>query len=703
MTTRRYEPASLPRFHHFPQSRKLPCRLGLRPVFAVVFALAILALFPQASPAHPLDASKLERDLLDFAIELGNRYIHEYEHFGATSDLDKANNYYQFALNLSPPNPKEAEGRYRLGVFFLYGYQHSGTWKSIEYARKLFERAAELGDIRAKIELKRLPAEKGFARVDRLTPDAEYCGLIRGRAQGDKSAAHWPLVAEEYGRILLASVCGSAGLDSKDGRDSIREGIGYLREAAKNGRTFARYLLFRAMDEKLTQPLSRDIRVDLAQGNPVTDSDKGILKAHIQKGILKELRYEFRTCEPPLPTDPFLDRPDGPDRRKYGLMQSVLSWRDGDPYAAYGLHELGKAYYELSRTCRELAKKKKANRHNRVTAPFLRKYAEIYERKSVMSLLIAGHRWTYRFVPFCLPGKEAPSCVTALDHHDPIAESARILEKLFSDGNNDAVPDDSDEAGFWNKRAEGGRSERANAPGRLRSTGTGFYVAPKYVLTNRHVVENCNVIRTGVSRVPDPSSNVRKGGKGTDLALIRVREKRDGAARDFEFAMVGDRVYVFGYDRLLDLFPIIQPRMSDGIVGGWSYRNEKHERAMDHGNYLLYTASTYPGNSGGPLINEAGRVVGVVTGGGTENETTGLAIPANEMLFFLWSVARDWKNEELEKLSQKKIGGAYESMRARLQSDYKLKGEMFSAQVISDLAREFVVPITCWEQEKKKK
>ncbi len=594
--------------------------------------------------------------------------------------------------------------RYWFGKMALDGYQHSGDWKEIEKARTHFEKAAELGDILAKIELKRLPAKEGVARVDRLTPDATYCELIRERAQGDKSAAHWPLVAEEYGRILLASVCGSAGLDSKDGRDRIREGIGYLREAAKNDRTFARYLLFRAMDEKLAQRL---ILANMAQGNPITDWEKEILNKQIQKMILKKkLPDYFQACKSPLPTDPFLVRPGGPDNTKYGLMQSALSWRDGDPYAAYGLYELGKAYYELSRTCRERAEK--VNRHNQVATLQLRWDAEIYERKSVMTLLIAGHRGTYRFVPFCLPGKETPSCVTALDHHNPIAESARILEKLFSDGNNDAVPDDPQEALFWKGRAEGGRSNRANAPLRLVDAGTGFYVAPGYVLTNRHVVEGCKVIRTWASPVPDPRSNVREGEKGTDLALIRVREKKVRAARDFEFPLVGDRVYVFGYDRP-SLFPIMQPRMSDGIVGGWSYQNSKDKRAMDHGNYLLYTASTYPGNSGGPLINEAGRVVGVVTGVGktpvtglpvtglsTILETTGFAIPMHEVVVFLLRAAIDWKIEELEKLFREKIVGAVKLRIARLESDYKLKGEALIAQAISDLAHEFVVPITCW-------
>ena len=155
------------------------------------------------------------------------------------------------------------------------------------------------------------------------------------------------------------------------------------------------------------------------------------------------------------------------------------------------------------------------------------------------------------------------------------------------------------------------------------SVGSGFFVTDELVLTNAHVLCPGNgaidVVRsdgrkqTGMAVQSDAL---------LDLAVVRV----PGAAAtplplgDAGSLAVGDQVVVIG-----------SPMGFEFTVHGGAISNLS--RTVFGLSYLQVEAKVNPGNSGGPVLNDQGQVVGVVSLKHAEAEGIGLALPIN----YAWS------------------------------------------------------------------
>jgi S1-C subfamily serine protease len=139
--------------------------------------------------------------------------------------------------------------------------------------------------------------------------------------------------------------------------------------------------------------------------------------------------------------------------------------------------------------------------------------------------------------------------------------------------------------------------------------GTGFLLLSKnWVFTNKHIVEedanNTPKVITvagqeiAVNRIHCCDSN--------DLALIELNEPVENARVLFPYGQIDalDDIITIGYPRipLATTAPVVAHK---GEINGTV--------ALAHGTRILFSAKTAPGNSGGPLINRAGLVVGIVT------------------------------------------------------------------------------------------
>ena len=138
----------------------------------------------------------------------------------------------------------------------------------------------------------------------------------------------------------------------------------------------------------------------------------------------------------------------------------------------------------------------------------------------------------------------------------------------------------------------------------ITSTGTGFFInAQGHLLTNAHVVQDCRSVRTRGSTTP---LEIVRVDTENDLALL----KRDGGVasvasfREGRGIRPGDAVVAVG-------FPLTGVLASEANVttGGVSAL----AGMGDDFRFLQITAPVQPGNSGGPLLDASGNVVGVVT------------------------------------------------------------------------------------------
>ena len=153
-------------------------------------------------------------------------------------------------------------------------------------------------------------------------------------------------------------------------------------------------------------------------------------------------------------------------------------------------------------------------------------------------------------------------------------------------------------------------------------TGSGFYLREKNILvTNFHVVQGHRTVAIEDQGKERYLAKVVFVNPTSDLAFLQPVRNLNIPPRVFDsFASVRERerVYVLG-------FPFGMPYTeTEGIVSA--------PRQLMGGRYYIQTdAAVNPGNSGGPVVNDNGQLVGITTSKFTEADNVGFAIPVNDL------------------------------------------------------------------------
>ena len=137
-----------------------------------------------------------------------------------------------------------------------------------------------------------------------------------------------------------------------------------------------------------------------------------------------------------------------------------------------------------------------------------------------------------------------------------------------------------------------------------RSNGTGFFVSSDgYVVTNAHVVEGCDDPKVASGLAAPAPAQVLARDEQNDLALLKVECATGHVAVLRAGVEVGEEIAAFGYP--------LQGRLSAG--GNFTVGNVSALAGMrDDSRHVQITAPIQPGNSGGPVVDRAGNVIGVV-------------------------------------------------------------------------------------------
>jgi S1-C subfamily serine protease len=162
-----------------------------------------------------------------------------------------------------------------------------------------------------------------------------------------------------------------------------------------------------------------------------------------------------------------------------------------------------------------------------------------------------------------------------------------------------------------------------------RSNGTGFFVtADGYVVTNAHVVEGCEdpTVVCGLAG-PIPAQVLARDATN-DLALLKVDFLSDQVATLRAGVRIGEEIAAFGY-------PLLH-KLSTG--GNFTVGNVSALAGFENDSrHIQISAPIQPGNSGGPVIDQGGNVVGVVVSKmhNFSHQNVNFAIKVNVLTVFL--------------------------------------------------------------------
>jgi S1-C subfamily serine protease len=131
-------------------------------------------------------------------------------------------------------------------------------------------------------------------------------------------------------------------------------------------------------------------------------------------------------------------------------------------------------------------------------------------------------------------------------------------------------------------------------------TGTGFFVRPGFIITNMHVVAKCD--GAPIAKYPGFKGEVayfKAGDDQNDLALLTTKLVSDGIAKLRTKLKLGEFGASYGFP-----YGTLTPTFTTGNIT--AITGPKNDSTM-----FQFSAPVQPGNSGGPLMDSMGRVLGV--------------------------------------------------------------------------------------------
>jgi serine protease Do len=176
------------------------------------------------------------------------------------------------------------------------------------------------------------------------------------------------------------------------------------------------------------------------------------------------------------------------------------------------------------------------------------------------------------------------------------------------------------------QRPDGGEPD-SQREFRSNSGGSGFVVSEDgLVVTNNHVIEGATKIRVRLEeRYYD--AELKGADPATDLALLQIKADRKLpylALGDSQRLRVGDHVMAIGNPLLLD------HTVTVGVVSAKG-RSIGLTQDASFENFIQTDAAINRGNSGGPLVNLRGEVIGIATAMNWGAENIGFAVPVDTL------------------------------------------------------------------------
>lgn len=167
-----------------------------------------------------------------------------------------------------------------------------------------------------------------------------------------------------------------------------------------------------------------------------------------------------------------------------------------------------------------------------------------------------------------------------------------------------------------------------------RSIGSGFAIGNNVIITNYHVVENEKKVFVETYEGKSYPAEIYDSDSRLDIAILTVEGGNFVPLKigDEGSVKIGDDIYTIGAPNSMAY------TLTKGVISA-------KERMVSSQKYIQIDAAINHGNSGGPLLNDAGEVLGINTMKISDAEGIGLSIPISVAVSFIESCGVTFDSE----------------------------------------------------------
>jgi serine protease Do len=193
--------------------------------------------------------------------------------------------------------------------------------------------------------------------------------------------------------------------------------------------------------------------------------------------------------------------------------------------------------------------------------------------------------------------------------------------------------------------------------------GTGFAISSNgYILTNLHVINKADSIYIQNSKGESFKVKTVYTDPQYDIAILKITDRNFSDLSPLPYTIkrnttsIGENVYTLGYPK-------------DDAVLGEGYVSSKNGFTGDTTQYQV-SIPLNPGNSGGPLLDNAGNLVGVISGKETQVDGAAFAIKAKYIVEAMRAIPQDSLGKKLAPNKKNQLLGLKRTKQIEKLQDY---------------------------------
>ncbi|TDG36946.1 serine protease [Pedobacter changchengzhani] len=219
------------------------------------------------------------------------------------------------------------------------------------------------------------------------------------------------------------------------------------------------------------------------------------------------------------------------------------------------------------------------------------------------------------------------------------------------------------------------KSNNVKVPTKVSPTnfgGTGFAISANgYILTNLHVINKADSIYIQNSKGDSFKVKTVYTDSQNDIAILKISDPNFTSLASLPYTIkssttdIGENVYTLGYPK-------------DDAVLGDGYISSKNGFSGDTTQYQI-SIPVNPGNSGGPLLDNNGNLVGIISGKETKVEGAAFAIKSKYILDAMRAIPQDSLGKKITANKKSMLAGL-----KRTQQIQKLQNYVFMIKVYHD-------------------